>query len=216
MLLDELASLWRKMKKSLLLISLFGLAIVITVPLAFYKFVGRGIPFSNSGGDWAVFGEYFGGVAGALLSFLSIILILYTIWQQSEQIKTVQKETQRSDLIKCIFFAYTEIDKNLEAKLASSAGHEVIDFGYIVRGIVASGYASQVEFSRALQRLFQLTSMYCNCIGEYKNNFDNTDSVYQIHSQKAEELLKFIEENTKLKNKEFDIQMKNCKSQLKN
>lgn len=211
---NKLVLIFRKIKKPPLLILLFGLAIVITVPLAFYIFVGKGMPFSNSGSDWAAFGDYFGGVSGALLSFISIILVVYTIWKQQEQIKNTQKESQRSDVIKNIFLAYSEIEKYLQLKIAAKTDFVEVVFGHIVWGIVGKDYSQKHEFLKALQRLFQLTYMYCICIGEYKNNFNKIDFMYKVHSQKARELLKYIENNTEQKNEEFDSQMRNCLSQL--
>ncbi|MGB1560939.1 MAG: hypothetical protein ACPHN2_05500 [Sinimarinibacterium flocculans] len=63
------------------LVFLVGAAIMIAAVAVFHQFVGSGLPLSTSGQDWGVFGDYFGGVAGTLLSFLSILLIVYTIHQ---------------------------------------------------------------------------------------------------------------------------------------
>jgi uncharacterized membrane protein len=74
----------------ILIAFLVGLLLIAAVGGAYYSYVGIDKVISTSGEDWGQFGDYFGGVAGALLSFISILLLAYTIHLQSEQLSDAQ------------------------------------------------------------------------------------------------------------------------------
>lgn len=59
------------------LVFIVGALIMGAAAGAFRHWVGGELPVSASGQDWGIFGDYFGGIAGTLLSFLSILLIVY-------------------------------------------------------------------------------------------------------------------------------------------
>ena len=151
---------------------LVGVAAIAAVCLMFYLLVGVGLPFSKVAQDWAIFGNYFGGVVGSLLSFFSILLIVYTIHQQSLQIEFVQKETLKRDLLQSVSKADEEIERWLQRRLSAASHEKDIEFGDIVWGIVRQNYADQVEFKAALTRLYKLTCMYCAALGLYKENIN--------------------------------------------
>ncbi|WP_221927948.1 hypothetical protein, partial [Xanthomonas graminis] len=67
--------------KRILLVFVVGVLLIVAVGGAYYAHVGVDRPISNSGEDWGQFGDYFGGLAGALLSFVSILLLVYTVHQ---------------------------------------------------------------------------------------------------------------------------------------
>lgn len=169
-----------------------GIIIIIFACLAFYLNVGKNLPLSSSGQNWAVFGNYFGGVAGSLLSFLSVLLIVYTINQQEKQIKTAQQESLKIDLLKYLSKADEEIERWLQRKLAASQSDREVEFGDIVWGIVNSDYANQEEFASAVIRLHKLTCSYCTSISTYQDNI-NTYFIVGHHRRKAEDLLVFLE-----------------------
>ena len=162
------------------------------VTTGFHYWVGSGLPMSRSGQDWGVFGDYFGGVAGTLLSFLSILLIVYTIHQQSVQIASAQYEALRKDLLQHISKADDEVERWLHKKLAATTQGELVEFGDVVWGLVKAGFVSSNELKAALERLLKLTCTYCGSLGLYKDNI-NTHFIYQQHRQKAEDLVSFLE-----------------------
>ena len=172
----------------ILLMLLLGLSVIIGVPLLFYYKVGIDLPLSTEANDWAIFGSYFGGVGGALLSFLSVLLlILYTIKQQSDQ-------SRKRDLLQYISEADNEINNWLNKKLATYTGNKSVEFGDIVWGIVAQSYANQKEYGSAIDRLYKLTCTYCASLGMYKDKIDN-HFVISHHIQKAGDLIEFLEKN---------------------
>lgn len=176
----------------ILLVFLAGVAVIMAVLLAFYFHVGADLSLSNGAQDWALFGDYFGGVAGALLSFLSILLIVYTIHLQSRQIESAQVETLKRDLLQYVSKADEEIERWLQRKLSAATHDSDVEFGDIVWGLVKPNDANQDEFVAAVTRLHKLTCTYCASIGLYKDNI-NTHFIFQHHSQKAEDLIAFLE-----------------------
>lgn len=173
-----------------------GIALIAGLSFAFYLSVGAGLPLSNAGNDWAAFGNYFGGVAGGLFSFLSVLLIVYTLHQQGQQIESAQDEAQRLKLLEYVSKADDEIERWLRRRLMSQEGREV-EFGDIVRGVVKPGYVESREFTAALTRLHKLTCAYCAALALYQDNVDPY-FIFGLHRQKAEELLDFLEDHTNL------------------
>lgn len=176
------------------LVFLIGAAIMVAAVVAFHHWVGAGVPISKSGPDWGTFGDYFGGVAGTLVSFISILLIVYTIHQQSRQLASVEEETLKRDLLQHIAKADEEIERWLQRKLAGTTDGQVVEFGDVVWGLVKPGYVSSVELTAALERLLKLTCTYCGSIALYKDNI-NTHFIFQQHLQKAKDLVSFLEQH---------------------
>jgi uncharacterized membrane protein len=179
-----------------LLVVLAGLAVIALVPIVFYFEVGGTLPLSSQAEDWAIFGNYFGGVTAPLLSFLSILLIVYTVLQQGEQIKASQQEVLKRDLLQYVSRADDEVERWLKRRLASAESEGDVEFGDIVWGIVDSSYVNSKELKAALLRLYKLTCTYCVSLGLYKDNID-TYFIFQQHRLKAEELLLFLESHEK-------------------
>ena len=103
----------------ILLVFAIGLLLIAMVGGVYYAFVGAGHPISTSGVAWAQFGEYFGGVTGALLSFISILLLVYTVHLQSQQLSDARHELFKQDLLAHVSKADAEIDRRLRRKLAT-------------------------------------------------------------------------------------------------
>jgi len=197
----------------IILFFFLGIAVIAGVTLAFYFSVGAHLSLSDSPKDWAIFASYFGGVAGTLLSFLSITLILYTISQQNIQIESSQEEMLKRDILHYISRADDEIERWLQRDLASTSEGGYVKFGDIVWGIVTPTYASKKELVAAIERLHKLTCTYCVSLGLYKDNI-NTYFIFQHHRQKAEDLIAFIDTH---KEKLDDMVMPSldfCKSHL--
>ena len=182
----------------ILIVLLAGLMLVISVSAAYYIFVGAGHTISTSGDDWGNCGDYFGGVAGALLSFLSILLLVYTIHLQSQQLSDTQHEVLKRDLLVHVTKADDEIERWLQRKLATHDSFEVAtEFGDIVWGIVDRDYVSTKEFKNAVIRLNSLTFLYCESLALYRSNIDSY-FIFKHHKQKAQSLVDFLAKHESL------------------
>jgi len=178
-----------------------GLTTIIIVAGLFYWHVGRYWSISAKGEHWAYFGDYFGGVAGPLLAFISIILVLYTIQQQSKQLEAAhedgirrdEEETKR-DLLLYIAKADEEIDRWLQRRIhaeRSEANSPLADF---VWGGVSASYFNQSELRSSISRLHRLTAHFCSAVALYRDNID-THYVFRHYRDKAMELVRFFEKH---------------------
>lgn len=192
---------------------LVGLGIIVVTAVAYYYWVGRGAPISTLGEDWAVFGSYFGGVAGALLSFVSVILILFTIHQQRRQIAATEDENRKNDLLLHISKADEEIERWLHKRLASTTDGQTVEFGDVAWGLVRPGYVQNAELAPALERLLKLTCTYCGAIALYEANI-NTHFIYQQHRQKAQDLVAFLEKHISVMSQMTGPSLLICKHHL--
>ena len=51
--------------------------------------------FFGANGSAGNIGDFFSGTIGVLLSFISTVLVIYTIWQQNKQFKLAQEEQRQ-------------------------------------------------------------------------------------------------------------------------
>lgn len=168
------------------------LLVVLVVAGAYYLAVGVNGSVSANGRDWAEFGSYFGGVAGPLLSSLSILLLVYTILQQRQEMSDAAHETLKRDLLAHVTKADDEIERWLQRELAMpTRPGDTLVFGDIVWGLLSENLASDREFRPAVARLHKLTSLYCEALGLYRANIDN-HFIFSYHRRKAETLLEFL------------------------
>ncbi len=177
--------------------ALLALAVVLGTGVAFYLNVGIEVPISKKGGDWAAFGSYFGGVAGALLSFLSVLLLIGTVRLQSSQIKKSAEDAKNIELLNLVTRADTEIEQWLKIRPAKHKFEGDVEFGLVVWGIVQPSYLNPVELTPAFDRLVLLTEMYSVAIEQC---YPSGLAVIAQHKRKCEELLAFLNEHHKSAN----------------
>lgn len=176
----------------IIFVLLAGIALIVGVGGAYYSYVGSGLPPSTNSEAWAQFGSYFGGVAGALLSFISILLLVYTVHLQSGQLAEAQHETLKRDLLAHVTKAEHEVNHWLERRLAARSAEGVtVEFGDVVWGILDPTYINPKEFKKATVRLHELVCLYCESLALYRDNIDSF-FIFKYHKQKAQTLLSFL------------------------
>ncbi|BCL75934.1 hypothetical protein JHS3_16700 [Jeongeupia sp. HS-3] len=181
---------------------------------AYYMYVGHGHPFSTNGENWNQFGGYFGGVAGVLLSFISILLLVYTIHLQSQQLSDAQDETLKRDLLAHVTKADEEVEHWLQRKLAThNKSEETIEFGDVVWGILEPSCINTKAFEIAVIRLHKLTCLYCEALALYRNNVDPY-FIFKYHQQKAQSLLDFLKPHQNLLGQMAGPSLLFCQSHL--
>lgn len=104
--------------------------------VVFYRINFNG-DLSSSSEEWAHFGDFYGGLLGPLLSFLSILILLWTLKNQENDLKVKQDE---GTFFKMLDFLNRTID-NVEIRFRSGSlksearnGNSAINF--IVRNLV--------------------------------------------------------------------------------
>ncbi len=191
------------MKKVLIL----GLLVTAITAGLFFMFVGPGKVLSPNGSDWANFGSYFGGVVAPIFSFLSILLLVFTVGHQSD-------EAQKLDLLRYVSRTDEEIEQWLKTELVGDKSGAPVQLGLIVWGVVPPTYVSSKELVACLERLLNLTSSYCSSIVLYRANGDPY-FVYKAHHEKAIGLIKFLESQKGNLNSSAGETLKMCKKHLK-
>lgn len=176
------------------IVSTLCLVVILIVSGSYYFFVGEGLPISDNGSDWSAFGSYFGGVVGPIFSFLSTILLFYTIMQQSKNIEHVSSESLKLDMLRYVSRTEEEIEQWLRTDIASINDGRTVQLGFIIRGIVKPQYANKDELNACLVRLVKLTCTYTSSIALYKDNVDPY-YIYKHHCAKAIDLIDFLEKN---------------------
>lgn len=77
----------------------FSIAVAIAlIPIAYYVFFGLvlDLPASKDPADWSGVGDYFGGIANPLLSFISIVLIVNSLNLQREANAAIREDLDRA------------------------------------------------------------------------------------------------------------------------
>ncbi|TOL87873.1 hypothetical protein [Vibrio parahaemolyticus] len=170
----------------------FAAFVVLGTGFTFYCNVGQGLELSDKGSDWASFGSYFGGVAGALLSFFSVLLLIITVWLQSSQIKQASEDSKNLELLGLVTRADNEIEQWLKIRPAKKSIEGDIEFSLIVWGLVDPSYINPKEFKSAFNRLISLTEMYCAAIELCATS---ELAIIDQHKRKCLELHAFLNKN---------------------
>lgn len=71
-------------------------ALAVTIYLYRFKFGGA---LSANSSDWSAFGTYIGGVFGPLISFLTLLAVLKTVYLQRELLNAQREEFDRMNLL---------------------------------------------------------------------------------------------------------------------
>lgn len=193
------------MKKAIPTSIIAGLIIIAVVSGAFYVYVGANSSISQNGEHWNHFGGYFGGVAGALFSFASIILVTSTLILQSEQLSDSQHENFKRDILAHVTKIEEEINSWLGRRIAvEKRDGETIEFGDVVWQICETTYVSRKELKTSIARLNKLTFFYCESLALYRDNI-NSHFIFKYHHQKAQSLIDFIGTNSSHLNQEEKI-----------
>lgn len=86
--------------------------------------------FFGANGSAGNIGDFFSGTIGVLLSFVSTVLVIYTIWQQNKQFKLAQEEQRQGRFEIAYYNLVGLIDKTRQASentLDKETGGKIID-----------------------------------------------------------------------------------------
>lgn len=76
---------------SLLIYSVLFVVVSIVVAIVIYRYKFSG-GLASSSSEWSNFGTYIGGVFGPLISFVTLLVVLKTVYMQRELLDTQKKE----------------------------------------------------------------------------------------------------------------------------
>lgn len=177
------------------IVIVLGLLVLIAVLLGYFLLGGFSLDPSLANTDWGAFGSYFGGLAGPLLTFISVILIVYTVRQQRLQFKSMAAENLKQDMLRYLGELDNEIAHLLTREI-HTGNNRYVELGDLVAGISSPTDLHEQPYRAAMDKLLRLTANYCEAIALYRNNV-NSNFVFRAHQQRAEELVTYLKQNIK-------------------
>ncbi len=174
-----------------LVVVILAVAVLAAVFFSYFIIGEFSLSPSVTNTDWGAFGSYFGGVAGSALSFISVILVAYTLYLQRKQIGEIQKENIKQDNLRYIEKIDDELSMLLSENLKANNA-EIFSFGDIVNGCISEEKIDFVQYKSLMDKLLKLTASYCQAISVYKDNV-NSYFIYRVYWEKANELLNYLE-----------------------
>ncbi|HHG3503032.1 TPA: hypothetical protein ACPVZF_000284 [Vibrio parahaemolyticus] len=199
--------------KGIVTIIVIGLMVIALASGVFYHFVGANQPISPNASEWSNFGSYFGGVVGPIFSFLSIVLLVYTIILQSSQIKLYVDEAIKLDMLRYVSKAEEDIDNWLKTEISSSLYEAKVQLSFVVWGMVDGKHVDSKELSICLERMLQLVCSYSGALALYEDNVD-PHFIYKQHYDKALDLISFLERHSDRLNSMSGPSLYLCRNQL--
>lgn len=176
---------------AIFIVALVGAAVLALVVLL-YVVYGQILPIGLSdASELDEFGTFFGGVAGPILSFISILLVVYTLKQQQEQSKAIYEENIKQDNLRYLNKIGEDIDRFMSTDIVLG-GDQKVELGNLVYGVEKVLWGYEDESIRAINRLLKLTTHYCEAIAMYRENV-NSYFVFKAHKLRASELVEYLE-----------------------
>lgn len=176
---------------AIIIVALVGTAILALV-VALFVVYGQILPAGLAAStELDEFGAFFGGVAGPLLSFISILLVVYTLKQQQAQTQAIYEENVKQDNLRYINKIGEDIDRFLSTSIVLD-GQQIVELGNLVYGVESVFLGHEEESIKALNRLLKLTAHYCEAIAMYRENV-NSYFVFKAHKLRAAELVEYLE-----------------------
>lgn len=188
-----------------IVVAIIGLCILAAVFISYFVLGGFALGPSSSTVDWGAFGSYFGGVAGPLLTFISVVLIVYTLRQQRFQLESMSEENLKQDMLRYLSKIDDEISHLLTRRIQvgdyrannTLVGNErYVEIGDMISGLETPDHMDEQSYKAAMDKLLRLTASYCEAIALYRANI-NGYFIFRAYQQRGEELVCFLEKNTK-------------------
>jgi len=153
----------------LLFIALGSLVLLITI--AAYPLLGHfGPGFATNSSEWANFGNYLGGVAGPLLSFLALVAVVWTVRLQYDLLRRDQEKQTAEQHVRWLESIYRDVLDLLHAPISSTQGNEATTTWAVLHQEVDRSTASPAVLKARLEELLKLVTQYCQAVGLYREN----------------------------------------------
>ena len=141
-------------------------ALAIVAGTSWIYFNALNVPFASlKATDWISFGTYFGGVAGPLLTFLTVIGLVFTLLMQNHQLEQVSHSNLKDQHVRMLI----EIGRDLDAMEAQHLSSDVT-LGSILSGAGSLQRPIEDSFRIALQRYVQVLGYYAQGVELYRDN----------------------------------------------
>lgn len=154
---------------AVLLFALCGL-FVLGATIASYSVLGHfGPGLAHDSSEWANFGNYLGGVAGPMLSFLALLAVVWTVRLQYDLLRRDRDKQIADQHIRWLDGIHRDILDLLHAPLRPDRG-EVTTTWAVLHREVDQGAPNQTILKQRLAELLKLTTQYCQAVALYREN----------------------------------------------
>jgi hypothetical protein len=150
--------------------ALVGLLVLAGTIGAYVLLGGFGPTFSPHSAEWANFGNYLGGVAGPMLSFLALIAVVWTVRLQYDLLSRDQEKQIAEQHIRWIEGIYRDILDLLNAPLPSANGVAPTTTWAVLHQEVNPRIPNQGILKARLEELLKLITQYCQAVALYREN----------------------------------------------
>lgn len=141
-----------------------ALLVVLGSAAVFFIALGK-LPAQINANDWSLFGAYFGGVAGPLLAFVTVMGLAFTLLMQNRQIEQVSENNLKDQHVRMLI----EIGHDLNA-----IEDQHLDADVTLRNILNGSKdlppASTGAFKAALQQYTKMLGHYAQGVELYREN----------------------------------------------
>ncbi|MBO6524255.1 MAG: hypothetical protein JJ971_10550 [Balneolaceae bacterium] len=179
---------------------------ILLVVIGFYILYFHNFEITSQNEDWGNFGSFVGGVAGALFSFLTILLLVVTFKKQNESFKQSQFESS--------FFEMLRLNRNLIEKIEYKDPQERINrkgliyIDYLseqLNQFFSTNHISDNSRRQIISGKFQKKDLQQHLQDEvnsiYKSFYKGKESILGHYFRSLYHILKFVEES-EISNKE--------------
>lgn len=155
----------------IIVFALLGLVIIVSTIGAYLWLGGFASTLSNHGADWANFGNYVGGVAGPLLSFLALIAVVWTVRLQYELLQRDRERQLADQHIRWLDAIYRDIQDVLQSSLATTTGDAATTTLRATLENEANVASVRPEALKThVVELMALLAQYCEAVALYRDN----------------------------------------------
>lgn len=177
------------LKKYVLSLWFFSVVLVlcsVLITILLYRF-NVGVEFSKNPNDWSGFGSYVGGVLGPLVSFVTLLAVLRTVYLQRELLDSQRTELERmSNLQNDTFNAQEARSKALSVEAVRS---RVADYQDTVLQLIDQQLSIQQRIVDLMDMEEQKTASNKALGWDSRNQAENNIRERRANAMKTVELL---------------------------
>lgn len=154
----------------ILLFALGGLLVLGCTVAAYILLGGFGPAFSPNSIEWANFGNYFGGVAGPMLSFLALLAVVWTVRLQYDLLRRDYEKQTADQHIRWLEGIYRDILELLNTSLPLNVGSESTTTRAVLYREAEQTTVNQKILKSRLEEVLKLVTQYCQAVALYREN----------------------------------------------
>lgn len=162
--------------------------------------------------DWSDLAVFFGGMLGPLFSLLALLAVVQLMRHQARYFNGIFNESKKLDTVRYLARIDEDIINLLSRDIQLDDGR-VAQFGDFIDGLVRAEQQQDRSYKPAMDKLLKLTANYCEAIDTYRELLEG-QLTYSIHTQRARELVAYLEQHPEALNPMSRQTVTYCKMHL--